>query len=50
MRGPWDVAGYPDGVTALATYSILPASLRALADVIAGRADATGRLPVTIAT
>ena len=27
MRGPWDVAGYPAGVTALATYSILPGSL-----------------------
>ena len=27
MRGPWDVAAYPAGVTALATYSILPGSL-----------------------
>jgi beta-N-acetylhexosaminidase len=48
MRGPWDVAAYPPGVTALATYSILPASLRALAAVLAGDAEAPGRLPVAM--
>jgi beta-N-acetylhexosaminidase len=48
LRGPWDVLGYPPSVAALATYSILPPSLRALADVLAGRASAPGRLPVTI--
>ena len=48
LRGPWDVARYPAAVTALATYSILPPSLAALADVLAGRASATGRLPVTM--
>lgn len=48
MRGPWDVAAYPAGVTALATYSILPGSLDALAAVIAGRAQAVGRLPVRL--
>jgi beta-N-acetylhexosaminidase len=47
MRGPWDVAAYPAGVTALATYSILPGSLDALAAVLAGEADAPGRLPVS---
>lgn len=46
IRGPWDVTGYPAGVTSLATYSILPGSLDALADVLAGEATATGRLPV----
>jgi beta-N-acetylhexosaminidase len=49
LRGPWDVARYPSTVTALATYSILPASLDALAAVIAGKADAPGRLPVAVA-
>ena len=44
LRGPWDVAAYPPGVTALATYSILPASLEALAAVLAGKAEAPGRL------
>jgi len=48
MRGPWDVAAYPPGVTALATYSILAGSLEALAAVLAGEAHATGRLPVAI--
>ncbi len=49
IRGPWDVAEYPPTVTALATYSILPASLDALAAVLAGDADAPGRLPVSVA-
>jgi len=47
MRGPWDVAAVPRSVTALATYSILPGSLDALAAVIGG-ADAPGRLPVSV--
>ncbi len=46
MRGPWDVAAYPPESTALATYSILPGSLDALAAVLAGTTPATGRLPV----
>jgi beta-N-acetylhexosaminidase len=48
MRGPWDVAAYPPSVTALATYSILPLSLEALAAVLAGEAPAPGRLPVAV--
>jgi beta-N-acetylhexosaminidase len=46
LRGPWDVAAYPPSVTVLATYSILPESLEALAAVLAGEATAPGRLPV----
>jgi beta-N-acetylhexosaminidase len=48
LRGPWDVAAYPNGVTALATYSILPGSLEALAAVLAGEQPAAGRLPVRL--
>ena len=48
LRGPWDVALFPPESTTLATYSILPGSLAALAEVLAGRARATGRLPVSI--
>jgi beta-N-acetylhexosaminidase len=48
LRGPWDVASYPPGVTALATYSILPASLDALAAVLAGQAVARGCVPVEL--
>ncbi len=46
MRGPWDVAAYPEESTALATYSILPGSLDALVAALAGEAEAVGRLPV----
>jgi beta-N-acetylhexosaminidase len=46
LRTPWDVAGYPAGVVALATYSILAPSLDALAAVLAGQAAPLGRLPV----
>jgi beta-N-acetylhexosaminidase len=49
MRGPWDVAIYPSTVASLATYSILPGSLDALAAVLFGRATAFGRLPVRLA-
>jgi beta-N-acetylhexosaminidase len=48
LRGPWDIAAYPPAVTALATYSILPASLNALAAVLAGEVQARGCLPVQI--
>ena len=46
LRGPWDVATYPPEATSLATYSIQPASLDALAAVLFGAASAPGRLPV----
>jgi beta-N-acetylhexosaminidase len=48
LRGPWDVGGYPAGVTALATYSVLPGSLEALAAVLAGDQEPPGRLPVRL--
>lgn len=38
-----------EAVTHLCTYSILEPSLAALADVLFGRATATGRLPVAAA-
>jgi beta-N-acetylhexosaminidase len=49
LRGPWDVTAYPEAVTALATYSIHPASMDALAAVLAGRAAVSGRVPVSLA-
>jgi beta-N-acetylhexosaminidase len=48
LRGPWDVAIYPATATALATYSILPASLEALAAVLTGQSESHGRLPVAV--
>jgi beta-N-acetylhexosaminidase len=49
MRGPWDVAAFPEGAAVLATYSVLPSSLAALAAVLFGEATASGRLPVRVA-
>ena len=48
LRTPWDLAAYPAAGTHLCTYSILPASLEALAGVLFGRLAAAGRLPVGI--
>ena len=48
MRGPWDAAAYPRSVSSLATYSILPGSLGALAAVLFGETQAPGRLPVRV--
>ena len=48
MRTPWDVAGYPAGVAAVCTYSVLPESLEALARALAGEIGFPGGLPVAI--
>lgn len=48
LRTPWDLLAYPASRTHLATYSILPESLEALAAVLTGRARPVGRLPVPI--
>ncbi len=49
LRTPWDLAAYPAAASHLATYSILPDSMSALAEVLAGRLVPTGRLPVRLA-
>lgn len=46
LRTPWDLAAYPRASIHLATYSILPEPLAALAAVLAGRLQPVGRLPV----
>jgi beta-N-acetylhexosaminidase len=51
LRTPWDAAVYPNhvpGVAAVATYSILPEPLEALARALAGEIGFPGRLPVAI--
>ena len=47
LRSPYDAALFPH-VAALLTYGDVPASLEALADVLAGRAPAPGSLPVRL--
>jgi len=48
LRSPYDAALTPN-VPALLTYGDVPASLQALADVLAGRARPRGALPVRLA-
>lgn len=48
LRMPYDLAGFPHAPTYLCTYSIQPPSLKALARVLFGQAQAQGRLPVSI--
>jgi hypothetical protein len=46
VRSPYD-AQATGAQTALLTYGDLPQSLEALVDVLAGRSEAKGTLPVT---
>ncbi len=48
MRTPYDLADYPRSATHLCSYSIVPASVGAVADALFGRAPIGGRLPVDI--
>ena len=48
VGGPYDIAYLPRVDTYVCAYGHQPASIAALADVLTGRARATGRLPVTI--
>ncbi len=48
LRTPWDIEAYPGAATNLATYSILPESMAALAGILAGRLEPSGRLPVRV--
>jgi beta-N-acetylhexosaminidase len=50
VGGPYDIAYFPTVSTYLAAYDYQPVSVNAVADVLAGRARATGHLPVTIRT
>ncbi len=45
---PYDLSTVPEVETYLTTYDDTPASLIAVADVLVGRGDPSGRLPVTI--
>jgi beta-N-acetylhexosaminidase len=48
VNGPYDIASFPSAPSYVLSYDYQPVSLDALADVLTGRARATGRLPVTI--
>ena len=48
LRTPWDASAYPSGMTAVASYSIHPASMAALATSLFGGAPWPGRVPVAM--
>jgi beta-N-acetylhexosaminidase len=48
LRMPYDLAAFPEAPTYLCTYSLLEPSMHALANVIFGRVQPAGRLPVSI--
>ncbi|MCO5206910.1 MAG: glycoside hydrolase family 3 protein [Anaerolineae bacterium] len=48
LRTPYDIGVYPQAQTHVATYSILPPSMRALAAALWGQAQFEGQLPVSI--
>lgn len=48
LRTPYDLRSYPEVPAFLATYSFRAESLLAAAEIMLGRARATGRLPVSI--
>ncbi len=48
MRTPWDLAAYPPGVAAVATYSIHPAAMAALAAALFGQGGWPGVVPVRV--
>ena len=48
LRLPYDAAAYPSAPAVVATYSVQPPSVEALADALFGRVPFEGRLPVTV--
>jgi beta-N-acetylhexosaminidase len=48
LRNPYDLAGLPEGVRTVAAYDYSLQTMEALADVLSGRKQATGRLPVRL--
>ncbi len=48
LRDPYDLIQFPDIQTMLATYAANPPTLQALADVLTGRINPHGKLPVEL--
>ena len=49
LRTPFDLAAIPTASPYLATYSLLPDSLVAMAEILVGKIAPAGRLPVPLA-
>ncbi len=50
VQSPYDIAAVPEATTAICAYGSRPCCLQALAEVLAGRFEARGRLPVSLAS
>ncbi len=48
VRSPYDAGWFPSAAVHVATYGSVPASMRALARILAGQAGSVGRSPVRI--
>lgn len=48
LRDPYDLLAFPNALTMLATYSVPPPTLAALAEVLTGKVRPQGRLPVEL--
>lgn len=48
LRTPWDLAHYPEATTHVCAWSIVPASIDALAAALLGAAPMPGRLPAPV--
>lgn len=48
LRNPYDIRHFPDISSYVTTYGYTAASLKALAEVLAGKVEALGHLPVTL--
>jgi beta-N-acetylhexosaminidase len=48
LRTPWDLAHYPEAGTHLCAWSVVPASIDALAAALLGAAPMPGRLPAPV--
>lgn len=50
LRNPYDLVNLPENVYALAAFEYTDRSIRVVADVLAGRQEATGKLPIQLPT
>lgn len=48
LRTPWDLAHHPEAGTHVCAWSVIPASIDALADALLGLAPMPGRLPAPV--
>jgi beta-N-acetylhexosaminidase len=48
LKSPYDLLGFPDAGTYLATFGTTPGQLEMVVEVLLGEAEATGVMPVDL--